>query len=169
MPAKISQTFLLLFVVPVFLFSFSTPVYQANFSGTWSLNEGKSELGQFGARAAASKIAIDQKTDAVTLAKTVAGLDGSPANTTETLTADGKEYETTVYGTAKKKSSLKWAADGNTFAIAHTTIFERNGQTFEIKGTETWSLGTDGKTLTIQNQMATPGGDITIKAVYDKQ
>jgi hypothetical protein len=58
----------------------AVPVYQANYAGTWVLNEGKSELGQMG-RAAPSKIVIAQTADAVTFTKTQAGADGSPATT----------------------------------------------------------------------------------------
>ncbi len=160
-------TFLL--VATTFLFAFTGPkTYQANFSGTWSLNEGKSELGQFGSRGAASKIVIDQKTDGISITRTITGFDGTASDVPETL-VEGKESETTVFGTAKKKSVLKWAADGNTFTIVTNTVFERNGQSFEIKGVETWSLSADGKTLMMQNALTTPQGDVSTKAAYDKK
>ena len=97
------------------------------------------------------------------------GFDGNLATTTETLLNDGKESESTVFGAAKKKSTMKWAADGNSVAVTYGIVIDRGGQTMELKGTESWSLGTDGKTLVLQNAMSTPNGDISTKAVYDKQ
>lgn len=159
-----------LLMISVWLFSFSTPkIYQANFSGTWTLNEGKSELGQFGARGAASKIVVDQKTDDVTVIRNSIGFQGEALSTTETLTADGKSSETTFFGSAKKKSTMKWAADGQSFTVTFSISMDRGGQPFDLTGTETWWLGSDGKTLTLQNALTTPQGDISMKALYDKQ
>jgi hypothetical protein len=168
MLTKTSHKFLSLLFVSVLLFSFTKPVYQTNFSGTWSLNEGKSELGQFGARGAASKIVVDQKTDGISITRTVTGFDGNASDVAETL-VEGKESETTVFGTAKKKSILKWAADGNTFTINATTAVDRNGQSFEFKTTEIWGLSADGKLLTLQNTFSSAQGEISSKAAYDKK
>ena len=143
-------------------------VYQANFSGTWVLNEGKSELGQMG-RAAPSKIVIDQKTEGISFTKTQTGMDGA-ANTTTEVMSEGKESETTVYnGNGKKKSTLNWAGDGNTFSVKSNIAVSFNGQSFEITSNESWSLSADGKTLTLANAISTPQGDVSVKCVYDKQ
>jgi len=159
-----------LLVVAAFSFSFiHIPADQTNFSGTWTLNEGKSELGQFGARGAARKIVVDQKADAISITKTSTSFSGDEVTATESLGFDGKESQTTVFGTAKKKSTLKWAADGKTFAITYGIVFERDGQSFELKGVETWSLGADGKSVTLQTALTTPQGDVSTKAAYDKQ
>jgi hypothetical protein len=166
---KTSNKFFSLLVISAFLFSFTKPVYQANFSGSWTLNEGKSDLGQFGARGVSSKIVVDQKADGVTTTRSSTNFQGEAVTTTETLTNDGKESESTVFGAAKKKSTLKWAADGQTLTISYSIALDRGGQTMELKGSETWSLGADGKTLTMQTALSTPQGDISTKAVYDKQ
>lgn len=145
-----------------------TAVYQTNFSGTWVLNEGKSELGQMG-RAAASKIVVDQKTDVVSITRTTTGMDGNATDLSENM-ADGKESETTVFGGAgKKKSVLKWAADGNTLSISSNIAIDRGGQSMEFKTAETWTLSADGKTLTLTNNISSPQGELTTKAVYDKK
>jgi hypothetical protein len=161
-----TKKMLALLALPAILFSFS--VAPINFSGSWSLNEGKSELGQFGGRGAASKMLVDQKADAVSITKTITSFNGDPATSTEVLT-EGKESETIVFGAAKKKSTLKWAADGQGFSISYSIAFDRNGQSFELRGVETWSLGADGKTLIMQTALTTPQGDVSTKAVYDKQ
>jgi len=164
---KPSYKLLSLLLISFTLFSFTKPSFQTNFSGTWTLNSGKSELGEFGNRIAPSKIIVDQKADGVTVTKTSMGRDGSPVEIKETL-AEGKESETMVSG-SKKKSVLKWAADGNSYTINSTINFEGGGQSFEVKGAEAWSLSADGKFLTLNSTLSTPQGDITLKAVYDKQ
>jgi len=153
-------------VLSTILFSFTS--FQPNFTGTWKLNESKSDLGQFGARGAASKIVIDQKADAISITKTAASFDGGETTNTETLLFSGAESETTVFGSAKKKSILKWSADGNTMTVSYGIAIERNGQSFDLKGTESWALSADGKTITISTAMTTPQGELNTKAVYEK-
>lgn len=154
-------------VALVLIFSFSVRPDRTNYSGKWILNEGKSELGNFG-RFAARTINIEQKEDAITIAKTATSFNGDEVTSTETLTYDGKEAESTVFGSSKKKSVAKWSDDGKTLSVSYTIFFERDGQSFEIKGTETWQLGDDGKSLTLSTVSTSPQGERSTKAVYDK-
>ena len=112
---------------------------------------------------------ITQKAGDISFTKTAASFSGETVTATEILTGDGKESESTVYGTAKKKSALQWSADGKTFQVVSSIVLERNGQSFTINTIETWRLEADGKTLVIQTQLTTPQGEITTKSAYDKQ
>ena len=161
-----SKQLLLLLLAPALLSSFISFTDRANFAGEWKLNEGKSELGEFGGRFAARSIKIEQKEDAITISKTAPGFNGEEITTTETLKFDGKESETTVFGSSKKKSTLKWSDDSQSFVINYSIMFERNGQTSEFKGTETWSLK-DGA-LSLITVSSSPRGENTTKAVYNK-
>ena len=159
-----------LLFLTVFFFSFRpAQIFQTDFSGTWKLNENKSELGQFGARGVASKIVIEQKADAISFARNSTGFQGEELSSTETMTFDGKESESLVFGTSKKKSTLKWSADGKEMVITSNIAFEMQGQTLDISSVENWTLGADGKTLTISSKINTPQGEIATKSVYDKQ
>ena len=159
-----------LLVIAAFLCSFmNIPAAQTDFSGNWSLNEGNSELGQYGTRFATLKIVIEQKADAISLTKTATSITGEAVTTTETLTSDGKESESTVFGTSKKKSTLKWAEDGKTFTVTFSLTLDFSGQTYDLTGVETWSIGADGKSISLQTALSTPQGDVNTKAVYDKQ
>ena len=150
------------------LFSFTSMPDHASFSGDWKLNEGKSELGDFGGRFAPRSIKVDQKQDNITIAKTRQGFNGGdPVTTSMTLTFDGKETETTGFGNSKTKSTAKWSDDGQALMIGSTTSFERDGQTSEFKGTETWTLTKDGS-LSVVTVSSSPRGENTIKAVYSK-
>lgn len=155
-------------LIASFLFSFTTVAVKADFSGNWTLNEGKSELGDFG-RFATRKIKVEQKEDAITISKTGPSFNGDDVTTTETLTFDGKTSESTVFGNSKKKSVAKWSDDGKTLTISYSIAFERNGQTFDITGTETWTLDNEGKSLYLQNASTSPQGERTTKGLYDKE
>jgi len=154
-------------IAAAFLLSFTTVADKANFSGSWKLNEGKSELGEFG-RFIPRKIKTEQKDDAITISKTAASFNGDEVTTTETLTYDGKTTETTVFGTAKKKSTVKWSDDGKSMAISYSIDVERDGNTMTFTGTETWSLSDEGK-LVLSTKSVSPQGERNTKAVYDKE
>jgi len=162
----LSKGILALLIAPAFLLSFNTQPDRANLSGEWKLNEGKSELGDFGARFAARTIKIEQKDNEITISKTAPSFQGGENTTTETLSFDGKVSETTAFGNSKKQSTASWSDDGQTLTIKYSIKFERNGETSEFKGTETWSLK-DGS-LNLQTVSSSPRGENTTKAVYDK-
>jgi hypothetical protein len=143
-------------------------VYRSNFSGECKLNQSKIELGQF-ERFAVRTIKADQKDDAITISTTRSSGNGEDVTTSETLSYDGKETETTVFGNSKRKATAKWSDDGTTLTINYTLLLDFNGQTSEIKGTETWTLSDDGKALTSQINSSSPQGEFSWKAVYDKQ
>lgn len=160
--------FLSLVVVAAALFSFR--MAQTNYSGTWKLNEGKSELGQFGARGAASKLVVDQKADgALSITTTSTNFQGEEVVATDNLT-DGKEVEGPGgFPGSKKKSTLKWAGDGQSFNLTNIISGEFNGNSFEVSVKQAWTLSADGKTLTVANSVSSPQGEFSSKAVYDKQ
>ncbi|MBS1622221.1 MAG: hypothetical protein JST10_14570 [Bacteroidetes bacterium] len=170
MSISFSKKLISLLVVPALLLSFTFIADKANFSGDWKLNEGKSEFGQRGARFATKALKVDQKADAIVISKTSASFQGGDdVTTTETLTFDGKEVEGKGFGNSVKKSTLKWAADEQSFTITSNTTMDRNGETMTFASTETWSLSDGGKTLTLTSTRTTQQGEMTTKAVYEKQ
>jgi len=162
-----SKKLLTFLIAPALLFSFTTLPDKANFSGEWKLNETKSDLGQFGPYAPRT-IKVQQKADSITISKTAPGFNGEDVTLAETLPFDGKEVESTVFGTSKRKASAKWSDDGQTLTITYNLMLDFNGQTTEIKGTETWTLADGGKTLVSQNNSSSSFGDIQAKGVYEK-
>jgi hypothetical protein len=146
------------------LFSFSYKA--ANFSGTWNLDESASELGQFGARAAASKIVVEQSAEGFKLIRSNTGFDGSTADVTENYTV-GKATENTGMMNSKKTGTLAWDGE-QSFKIDFDLRMEFQGNSFELKGSEKWEISADGKTLTLNTHLTTPQGDLDTKAVYKK-
>ena len=157
-----------LLVISAFLLSFTSNNYKTNFTGNWKLNESKSDLGQF-AQFAVRTIKADQQQDSIRVTRTSPSFNGDDMTISETLTYDGKETETTVFENSKRKSTAKWSDDGQKLNVNYTLLLDFNGQSMEIKGTEAWTLSTDGKTLTVQISSSSPQGDFSSKAVYDKQ
>jgi hypothetical protein len=164
----ISKLAFLLLAAPALLLAFSARPDKANFSGTWKLNEGKSDLGQFG-NFATRTIKATQTTDSISIDRTAPSFNGGDVTTHETLSYDGKQVESALFGNSKKKSTLKWSEDGQSFSITYTLMLDFNGQTNEINGVETWTLGDGGKTLVSQNKSSSSFGDLETKAVYEKQ
>lgn len=146
------------------LFSFSYKA--ANFSGTWTLDESASELGQFGARGAYSKIVIDQSAEAFKMTLSGTSFDGSAYETTETH-AVGKESQNTGIMNSKKVSTLNWDGDQR-FKVDIKLVLEFQGQSMELTGNEKWEISADGKILTLSSTITTPQGEISTKAVYKK-
>jgi hypothetical protein len=162
-----SKKLLVFLVAPVLFLSFKSLPDRANFSGECKFNEGKSDLGQFAAFAPRT-IKVDQKNDSIMISKTAPSFNGDEVTATETLSFDGKEVESTLFGTSKRKASAKWSDDGQTLTITFNIALDFNGQTTEIKGTETWTLTDGGKTLVSQNNSSSSFGDIQAKGVYEK-
>ncbi len=153
----------------VCLLSFTQPViYQTDYSGTWTLNESKSEAGQFGTRGMPKKIVVVQDGNNLTITKTTNSMGGGENTYTEVLTPDGKEAESTVGNNGKRKAKLSWEADGKQFDINFTIDMEMQGQSMQFQGLEKWSLSEDGKTLYVTFNVTTPQGSFSVKGGYDK-
>ena len=138
-----------------------------NFSGKWTLNEDKSDLGE-GRFFAASKMAITQDGLSITLERTRSGRDGEERTTSETITLDGKENVTETEN-RKTTSASTWSEDKSTLTIKSTMEFSRQGETMEMKRTEVLSLVEDGKVLAIKSESSSARGDRSVSLVYDKE
>lgn len=139
----------------------------ADFSGKWTLNEDKSDLGE-GRFFAASKMLITQDGKSIVLERTRAGRDGEERTTSETITLDGKENVTETEN-RKTNSVATWSEDKSTLTIKSTIEFSRQGETMEMIRTEALSLGEDGKTLKIKSDSSSSRGDRSVNLVFDKE
>jgi hypothetical protein len=156
------------FLIPVaMLFSFTTVISKTNFSGEWKLDEAKSDLGNFAAFAART-IKAEQKDSSITISRTTAGFNGGdPITSTVTLFYDGRVTESEGFGGSKIKSTGKWSDDGQSFIINSVFVFDMNGQSNEVKITETWTLTKEGL-LSLVTNSTSPNGDASTTAIYNK-
>ena len=163
----ISKRLLAIVIASIIFLSFTAMPDRANFSGEWKLDEGKSDLQQF-ANFAPRIIKVTQTADSVTISKTAPGFNGENATTSETLSYDGKQTKTTVFGTSTRTASAKWSDDGQTLTIPYVLMLDFNGQATEIKGTEVLTLADGGATLVSQNNSSSSFGEMQAKGVYKK-
>ena len=139
-----------------------------DFSGTWTYNESKSVIPEGRFRGAALKLVNTQDQNNLNIERTSKGRDGAERKTNEKLTLDGKVCENPGFQNNIKKSTATWSPDLKKLNISSVMTFTREGETMEMKSTETWSLSEDMLTLTIEITSSTPGGEIKQTVVYDR-
>lgn len=158
----------LLFLVASLLISTQTIAQKVNFSGDWSLNEEKSELGEGRFRGAAPKMTISQEGNNLSIERISQRRSGEEFKYTEKYTLDGKECENTTFN-RPKKSTANWSEDGKNLTISSTMAFEREGQTMEINTNEIFNLTEGGNSLTIDYASKSSRGERKNTFVYDKK
>ncbi|HVG13908.1 MAG TPA: hypothetical protein VM935_03070 [Chitinophagaceae bacterium] len=142
--------------------------YAVDLSGDWTLNKGKSELGEWGDRIAPTKLKIATQTGMIAVDRTGANFEGQEVVSNEKLMLDGKETESTVFGNSKKKSVAKWSDDGQSLKVTSTIVLDINGQTTDIKVEEEYKLAENGQALSLVSTSNSSYGTSTMKLVYDK-
>jgi hypothetical protein len=154
---------------------------KANFSGTWTFNAEKSNMGQpagnppaggqggGGQRGGFGGGNFEAKQDAnlLTQVRTRTGQDGTTTTTETKVTLDGKEtVNTTQRGDSKLTAT--WSADGKSLTVVTKQTFNMNGESREMVSTAVWSL-TDANTLSITTTRAGQNGEVKTTAVYNKK
>ena len=141
--------------------TFTARAEKPNFSGEWTLNADKSNLGPMPPPSSMTR-KVDHSDPAFNMTQTTLGTPQGDQTMTMKLTTDGKEGTTELMGNAAKTKAT-W--DGDTLVINISLEFGGS----EVKLTEKWSLGKDGKTLTDNSHIALPQGEFDITYVMDKK
>ena len=163
------QLLTIAFLVSFFLVPMSSYAQggKVDFSGEWSFNESKSNMGE-GRFQTTLKLTIKQEGNNLTIERLQTGRDGQEITMTQKLTLDGKESKnTTRRGT--RKSAATWSDDGKSLTIKSTMVFDRGGETMEMKSIEQWKLIDGGKILSIDSSSSTPRGERKATMVYEKK
>jgi hypothetical protein len=142
---------------------------KAKFSGTWILNESKSDFGDYGRMWASNKLIIVQKWRKMSIERFSSGPTGEEYNVLENYTMDGEECENPIFEQMKKKSTVTWSEDKQSLIINSKLELEFEGQEMIMDTIETFSLEDDGKTLAITGTAMTDYGDMVVKFIYDLQ
>lgn len=142
---------------------------QTNFSGTWTLNESKSNFGDSQFRRAASSMVVTQDAKVLTVESARQNRDGELTKTTAKYKLDGSVSENQARNTTRK-STVSWSVNKTSMTIASTMTMEIGGQNREIKSSETWKLAEGGKVLMIENVRTNrEGSEVKTTAAYDKK
>ncbi len=142
---------------------------QTNFSGSWGLNESKSNFGDSQFRFAATTLVVTQEGNNLSVEGTMPGMDGGEMKTSNKYTLDAKTCENTGFMDMVRKSVVIWSEDKTSFTIASSMTFDMDGESREMKSSETWKLAEEGKVLLLESSFPTPDGEMKITAAYDKK
>ncbi len=138
----------------------AAPGPKPNFSGSWKVNLDKSDYGPM-PKPQKWERTISHNDPVLKYTTVQTGPQGE-ITTETTYTTDGKECVNRYRG-QDVKGSAKW--DGDVLTIES----KRSIQGTEISQEERWSLSPDGKTLTFENHLTTPQGELNVRVVADKQ
>ena len=152
----------------VCLLSAAAIIHAVNLSGEWNLNKEKSVFGEFGENIAPKKITINSAENSITIERLTPNFEGGEYTTKEVLTFDGKESETVLFASNKKKSTAKWSPDGQSLLVSAIMNIDIQGQMTEIKVEEVWKLTPEGQ-LSLQSTSNSSFGTLEMKLVYDKK
>ncbi|SRR5579885_348854 len=132
-----------------------------NFSGEWSLNLDKSNLGPMPPPTSMTR-KVDHSDPALNFTEAVVGSPQGDQTVTIKVTTDGKESTNQMMGNPAK-TTAKW--EGNDLVISMSMDFQGT----EIKLTDKWSLAEDGKTLTDNRHVVIPQGEFDLTYVLNKK
>jgi hypothetical protein len=142
---------------------------KVNLSGTWVLNEQKSDLGEYGRMLASEKIIILQKGKSLRMERYSTAPTGEPYNYTENYTLDGKECINQLENIWKKTSTVIWTDKKSSLTLNSNLVLSYEGNEMNIKSIEIMNLQDGGKSMVIQSTSSTDYGDMAITIVYDLQ
>jgi hypothetical protein len=137
-----------------------TAVAAPDFSGNWKINVAKSDLGQMPAPEKWDSV-IRHKDPELKVSTTMVTQMGERTIEAAYRT-DGVETES-IRGEMKAKSTAKWEGEALSIVSKMTT------QGGDMTITEKWTLGEDGKTMTVHSKWSSDRGEFEFKRVMDKQ
>ncbi len=150
----------ILLVVTFCCGALSARAQQPDFSGNWQVDTLKSTFHGFSSQSAPLEIQMTQKNGEITVIRHQV-IGENDINYTEKMSFDGKPITTDIIQDVTRTSTIKWSADGR-------SLIEASDYSIGQQATETWTLSSDGKMLTIQKEIGTNGKKINMAFVYDK-
>jgi hypothetical protein len=134
-----------------------------DFSGTWTLDPARSDLG---AGAAAAKAPMQKVTLVIKQSGNTLAIERKAGERTETATykLDGSTSVNKAPSGADIKSNTTWV--GNTLASKSSMAME-GGMTVQMSDVR--SLTDGGKTMVVELTRQTPRGEVKQRLVYDRQ
>jgi len=142
------------------------PAEKTDFSGTWKLDESKTDFGE-GRHFAAHQLVVTQHENELAVERSSTGRNGREFKFTSDYKLDGQQHDQEM-GNRTAKVTAEWQNEGKAVQINTDMKFERNGETFEFHTLESWSLSDNGNTLTIDLKTNSQRGESHQKLVYTK-
>ena len=183
------RNFMFTAILSLFVFAVAASAQTTNFGGTWTLDTAKSKLDER-ARIESQTLTVtqtDKDISVATVTKRTPSPAGSPGgqggggglgrgggfgggDATATYSLDGKETTVEQESQAGKiPVKLKAKIDGGKLSLSSSRTFSTPNGEISTSTKETWSLSTDGNTLTVEQTRTTPRGDNSSTMVYSKK
>lgn len=137
-------------------------------SGQWELNEYESDLGNSGPGAPPYKLGIVQRDNELEITSTSLVEWADDEVSVQTLTLDGTENNSKVFGASPRTQRLSWSPAKDTLTIDSRTVFNF-GTRVEVVSQETWTVKRMGRRLEIQRMTQSPNGSRSARIVYDRK
>ncbi|NLP08784.1 hypothetical protein GX408_00165 [bacterium] len=163
---------------------------KTDFSGTWKLNLTQSQMGDRRGPGdpggpdstmrpprfegdpgrprgwmGGGPMTITQNSDQLIIERTMPRRGGEDRTVRETYTLDGKECVNDSR-LGEKTSVCKWSEDGQTLTVESLQVFNRDGQSREMRTVDVYSL--QGNQLIVETTRDTPRGEHKTRLVYDR-
>jgi mannan endo-1,4-beta-mannosidase len=139
----------------------------ADFSGTWALNEERSQFGRIGPGGAAVKLEVAQQGGALSVKSTRVIEYADDQTSEETLALDGSETKS-QFMNSPRVTTAKLSADGAQLVIDSVITFTWGAPGAKSTSEDVWTLVDGGRSLSIQRHSSSPRGEQNSTLVYNR-
>jgi hypothetical protein len=139
----------------------------ADFSGTWALNEERSQFGRMGPGGAAVRLEIAQQGGALSVKSTRVIEYADDQTSEETLALDGSETKS-QFMNSPRVTTAKLSADGAELVIDSVITFTWGAPGTKSTSEDVWTLVDGGRSLSIQRHSSSPRGEQNSTLVYNR-
>jgi mannan endo-1,4-beta-mannosidase len=140
----------------------------ADFSGSWVLNEDKSDFGRMGAGMAPARLEVVQHENLLTIRSTRVSEFSDDQVTEEKLPLDGSESKS-EFMNSPRVTTARLSADGSKVVMESIVAFAWGAPGSKLTTKDTWQLLDGGKTLSIQRAVSGFRGEQTLTLVFDQR
>jgi len=139
----------------------------ADFTGTWVLDEDKSEFGKFGSGLAPARLEVSRAGNVLTVRTTRELEYADPVVSDDRLVLDGNPVQSEVMHSTRE-TTAKLSPDGSQLGV-ETVAALPGDPAAKMTTRETWTITSGGRQLSIQRSVAGPRGTQDVTLVFDKR
>jgi mannan endo-1,4-beta-mannosidase len=140
----------------------------ADFTGSWVINEDKSDFGRMGAGLAPARLDVVQKDNLLTIQTTRTSEYADDQVTEEKLALDGSEAKS-EFMNSPRVTTTRRSADGRTILMDSVISFSRGAPGAKMTTKDIWQLLDGGRTLSIQRTMTGFRGEQNLTLIFDRR
>ena len=137
-------------------------------TGTWALDEARSDLGRSGAGMAPSRLELVQHGNVLSVRTTRVVEYADDQVTEEKMALDGTETKS-EFMNSPRVSSAKVSASGDEITVDSVVTFSWGAPGAKMTTSETWKLEDGGDTLVIRRHATSPRGEQNMTLVFGRR